>query len=216
MSQGSKNFYAFPVAEIKRLMQRLWILEHLPKNAIGAELGVFRGHFSEFIVTNLTPKKFYMVDPWTLCGEFFGWKGQSEYFAYGALPTAFARDEARGRVERFTETEVQIVEASAFDFLRQLRKDIAATKAEPLDFVYLDADHGYQFTKDILPEIASVMTPEGIIAGDDWRKQPTAKHHGVYRAVQEFTKESNYQIMVAGPAAQFALRQTPNYDQIDG
>jgi hypothetical protein len=42
---------------------RKTVLNQLPKNAVGAEIGVFRGDFSRHIVDYVKPKKLYLVDP---------------------------------------------------------------------------------------------------------------------------------------------------------
>ena len=62
----------------------------------GAELGVFRGVFSEFILKTVEPKLFYMVDGWELLfGPKFTWGG--DYTCNGTLPTHVAKLEAAAR-----------------------------------------------------------------------------------------------------------------------
>ena len=64
---------------------------------VGAELGVFRGVFSEFILKNTKIEKLYMVDAWDIFGETFGWS--DDYTCNGTLPTSIARKEAEDKKE---------------------------------------------------------------------------------------------------------------------
>jgi hypothetical protein len=73
----------FPSGEIERLKGRAEILKCARKRSRVAEIGVYRGHFSEVIIRHLRPKIFYMVDMWTLQGEFYGWDADREYTAWG-------------------------------------------------------------------------------------------------------------------------------------
>jgi hypothetical protein len=210
MEQRSTAFYPFPLKEIRRLVKREWIFKYLPSGAVGAEIGVFRGHFSECILETLAPRVFYMVDPWTKAGPVFPWKDKkSEYLSGGELTTRAALDDAANRAARFTQSKVVLVEEYAQAFLEQLRRKIAAGEAEPLDFAYLDASHTYADTLAELLALESCMGPEGMIAGDDWAINPQGKHYGVCRAVHDFIRQTDWQIIAVGQVAQWIVRRTP-------
>ena len=70
--EDSTRRYPLPDSELRRLELRKWILNYVPKGGVGGEIGAFRGHFSEVLLQWLEPRKAYLVDPWTLRGEFFG------------------------------------------------------------------------------------------------------------------------------------------------
>lgn len=61
----------YPKPQIERTEKRVWLAEKLPKNAVGAEIGVFRGHFAEVLGAAAFPRLLYLVDPWTISGETF-------------------------------------------------------------------------------------------------------------------------------------------------
>jgi hypothetical protein len=187
--------FPMPEAEIRRLKARRWILDWVPKGGVGAEIGVFRGHFSALICEVLAPKRLYLVDPWTLEGETYAWGGA--YTNKGKLPTALAREQTLARVQAFAKTEAVVLE--------NYFPDCAAQIPEPLDFAYLDAGHRFDSTLAELRALSGMIRPGGIIFGDDWRPKPTAVHHAVYRAVQRFLNESDWELMVAGPAGQWAI-----------
>jgi len=60
----SHGLHPFPDYELSRNWGRRWILDYVPEGTIGAEVGVFRGHFSELILRRQKPKKLYLIDPW--------------------------------------------------------------------------------------------------------------------------------------------------------
>lgn len=55
-----------------------------------------------------------------------------------------------------------------------------------LDWAYLDTTHEYDQTARELQLLKQKVKPGGIIAGDDWRPDPSHPHHGVCKAVQAF------------------------------
>ena len=194
----------FSPVEIERLRSRRWILNYAAKNAVGTEIGVFRGHFSEVLAAVLHPRKLYLVDPWRRLGPDFGWGAQSPYTAFGKLTTEYAYRDTLRRVSRFKEIDTRVFEGFAEEFFSALE--------EKLDWVYLDASHEYPATLNELKLIDAVLKPTGVIMGDDWQPGRHHKHHGVFRAVHEFVRTHPYEIVAAGPAGQWCLRKSPRSD----
>ncbi len=192
----SDRLYPFPAFELRRLPDRLWILEYVARGGVGAEVGVFRGHFSEQLLEHLEPRKAYFVDPWRLTGAHFGFKGP--YTNDDTLPTAVAYQDAQWRTQRFEHVDRRFVEAR---FPCPERFD------EPLDWLYLDASHKYQETLAELEAAAALLAPRGILFGDDWAPNPDGVHHGVFQAVNEFVRRGEWDFIAAGPAGQWALRR---------
>lgn len=188
-------------AEERRTDARKWILRFARPRSVGAELGVFRGRFSRTVLKELHPAKLYLVDGWSrLWGERFPDWGT--YTDHGRLTTAEAKALAASVKAEFPETDVEIRETLIEDFLREIDKS-------SLDFIYLDAGHSYEETLKQLFLSVAPLKRDGVILGDDWRPDPDARHHGVYRAVQDFTRMESFEIVAAGPAAQFCLRRRP-------
>ena len=190
--------FPMPEGEIRRLEDRRWVLELLPKGGVGMEVGVFRGHFSALICDIVRPRKLYLVDPWTTIGETFGW-GKA-YTNFDTLTTAAARDEAAARVALYPGTECALVES--------MYPTCADRIADPLDWAYLDASHKYQSTLNELRVLDRQVKPDGMILGDDWDPRPEAQHHGVYVAIREFLSEGRWDLVKAGPGRQWAIRRT--------
>lgn len=179
------------------LDDRAWILELIPKNSVGAEVGVFTGMFSEKILTIVQPKQLFLVDWWEAQGEYFSDWGK--YTDFGRLKTADAKDAVRFRVERYgNPDDVQIVECESINWL-QSQCDAS------LDWVYLDTDHRYAQTFAELQAVVAKLKPGGIIVGDDWYSDYGHIHAGVMLAVNDFIRASDFDILVAGRANQFMI-----------
>lgn len=190
--------YPFPEGELKRLAGRRWIFNHVPPGGVGAEIGVFRGHFSELICEVLRPRKLYLVDPWTKVGEVFPWGG--DYTLGGRLPTALAREEARLRTALFPEVETVLIEDSF--------PACATEFAEPLDWLYLDASHHFEPTLAELRAAAGLLKPDGVLFGDDWRYRPENPKHQVREACHAFLRSSDFDLVAAGPGGQWCMRRS--------
>jgi hypothetical protein len=190
--------YPFPKWSLAGTTARRWILSGIPAGGVGAEIGVFRGHFSEVILQTLRPRKFYMVDPWTKLGEFFPWA--DEYTALGKLPTALARREAQLRASKFANSQTVMIEDGFPNCIAQID--------EPLDWIYIDSSHKYEDTLLELKAAATILKPDGVIIGDDFYPDRAAYHHGVFRAVNEFVKTTLFEFVAGGPNAQWMLRRS--------
>jgi len=196
--------YPFPPKEIDRLRERRWILGFAKEWGVGAEVGVFRGHFAEVLIDALVPTKIYLIDPWTKQGEFFNWAAKSSPYTSGnRLPTAVAKREAELRAARFVGVNVKVVEGYFGEETGRIE--------EKLDWIYIDANHGFHQALEDLHAARGLMKDDGVIMGDDWQPDPRHKHHGVFRAVQKFTRTTNYRIVAAGPAGQYCLAPAPVY-----
>lgn len=185
--------------ETRRLQGRKWILRYARRRSVGAELGVFCGDFSRILLEELRPARLYLVDAWSLMwGERYPDWGS--YTDHGRLTTAEAKARTASVKAEFPQTEIEIREMAIEPFLQQIDR-------LSLDFIYLDAGHGYEETLQQLLYCATRVKHNGVILGDDWKPDPKAQHHGVYRAIQDFTRMENFEIVAAGPAAQFCLRR---------
>jgi hypothetical protein len=191
--------YPFPQSELERTRGRTWILDYAPRNAVGAEIGVFRGHFTEKLLTILTPRLLYLIDPWTLQGQDFGYV--SPYTNDGKLPTAIAREEAILRAALFTVGQTALLEARFPDCLGQI--------SERLDWAYLDASHAFDDTYRELEALDRILAPGGVILGDDWTHEVSHPHYGVCQAVNAFVRARDYQVVAAGPFMQWCIRRRP-------
>lgn len=150
---------------------RLALLEMLPKNSIGAELGVFEGKFSRSIANRVQPEVLFLVDTFSgrVCsgdenGENIHWRFGDEL--YQLLRQEYALNAG-----------VHVVRSDSVAWLRQCRPAM-------LDWVYIDTTHEYERTRDELAAAAVAVRPGGFICGHDFHPN----FPGVVQAVAEFVR----------------------------
>lgn len=171
---------------VRNLERIAWLDRCIPRNGIGAELGVHKGYFSPLLLSQLAPRKLYLIDPWFLQGKAWRWgKGNRNIV------------DALCRVMRDMEDDF-----IAGTLVLVIKDDLTALAEMPdgyLDWVYLDTNHRYEQTVKELALLKIKVRAGGVIAGDDWHPDPSHKHYGVYRAVMEFVDQEHYRILEADP-----------------
>lgn len=150
-----------------RPSNRSEMLTYFPKEAVIAELGVFRGGFSLEIKKICQPKRLYLVDTWNNTLDWYVGQELKRITGNEAYNTCLARMEGPNvRLRRQTTTE----------FLLSLPDNY-------LDAVYIDANHSYQSVRDELFLSYSRVKPGGWITGHDY----CDIFPGVISAVDEFS-----------------------------
>ena len=148
-------------------------LDYMPNNAIVVEVGVETGGFSAFILRKTNPQKLYLVDCWC-------YQDPSVY------------DDPDNLVDGHQERIYQDVKAkfsgdSRVEILREFSADAVNYFAdESLDWVYIDANHGYEAVKEDLRLWWPKVKKGGMFSGHDYAVRPS---FGVVQAVNEFLLE---------------------------
>jgi hypothetical protein len=180
--------------------RRRQLLDALPRDAVCAEVGVWKGDFSARILEVVRPRKLHLVDPWAAAAG----EGYERAWYGGGLKDGQAEmDRLHAAVlDRFAaEREAGVVEVH-----RATSAEAAGQIADgALDFVYIDGDHTYEFVKADLHAWAPKVKPGGLIAGDDYGT-PGWWEDGVTRAVDEFVAEGHADV-VSLDGNQFVLRR---------
>ena len=174
---------------------RTKFLEILPKNSKGVELGVCKGDFSRKILDIVKPEKLYLVDPWWLLGKktwSFSIINRSVISGYINVVKRFENELIDGQVE--------IKVGYSKDVLKEFPDKY-------LDWAYIDSSHFYKETKEELELLKLKVKDNGFIAGHDWEPDPSKKHHGVYKAVNEFLRDNPYEIVHLDEATQWCIRK---------
>ncbi len=179
--------------------RRVRLLTRLPRGGVGAEVGVWKGDFSERILEVVRPVRLHLIDPWQAV-----WGERYESARYGGgLAEGQAEMDAiyAGVLERFErERRAGLVEVHRLPSV-----DAAAGFQDgELDFVYVDGNHRYEFVKADLETYAPKVRPGGFLAGDDYGVAGWWED-GVTRAVDEFVR-SGAATLVSLEDAQFLLR----------
>lgn len=146
----------------------LWLM-NLYNCEVGAEIGVFEGEHAEHILKYVPKlKKLYLVDAW------------KEY------PDCVYADPANCRQEEFDKKLARVTEKFCNDgrviIIHNESVRAVLEVKEELDFVYIDANHRYEFVaSDILAWYQKVKKG-GLVCGHDYNKPEVA------RAVEEFCR----------------------------
>ncbi|MGD9740804.1 MAG: class I SAM-dependent methyltransferase [Bauldia sp.] len=166
------------------------IRPYLGHDAVGAELGVYKGGFGEFLLPHC--RKLYLVDPWFRLGGYWqsGLKQDARVDTVIEILTVYREEISAGQVE--------VVIDWAKNFLRGIRD-------RWFDFLYVDSSHSYEQTLDELAAALPKMKSGGIITGDDYDPDPASNQHGVYRAVNEFAAAHRLELVFA-KSRQWGLR----------
>lgn len=145
-----------------------------PKNSVGAEVGIFRGHFANALLPIVKPKMYHMIDPWK---HRKGWK---RYDYKGRLLTNQENVDwmYEDICKEFNKPNVKIHRAYSYDIIDEFDD-------EYFNFVYIDGDHNYHMVLQDLRLFYPKLKVGGIMAGDDWN----IKGGRVKRAVKDFTRE---------------------------
>jgi len=155
---------------------RALVAKLLPKGGVGAEIGVWKGDFSEKILQVAEPKLLHLIDPWILVDDadhapawYSSEHGLDIEQIYASVQSRFTEEVVRG--------QIQIHRKSSADALNAMPDD-------SLDFVYIDGDHAYDGVRADLEMSVAKTRPGGLICVDDhmlgkWWED------GVVRAVNE-------------------------------
>jgi predicted O-methyltransferase YrrM len=138
----------------------------------GAEIGVWTGKFSEKICRAVPGVQLVCVDPWIPQKDYLERKNDPE-----RLKSAYI--EARDRLKPYG------CQLLTVDSLKGAR----LVADQSLDFVYIDANHRYDFVLDDLAAWSTKVREGGIIAGHDFRTSPDRPDIEVEQAVRHFTSE---------------------------
>lgn len=120
---------------------------------IGAEIGVADGRFSECICQAYpegAPPKLYCIDPWDSYDE--NSRGGGKDQQYGNLEKAHNRLDKYGAI-----------------FLRKMSMDaVKEFDDNSLDFVYIDANHDFDYVMEDIIHWSRKVRPGGMISGHDY------------------------------------------------
>lgn len=124
----------------------------------GAEVGVWKGAYSEEFCRALPGVEWFAIDPWAPYADYREAKNDAELIAS-------AYEEARVRLSRY---DCRLIKESSLD--ASVLIDDGS-----LDVVYIDGNHEAPFVRQDLEMWAPKLRPGGILAGHDYRVPPPSK-----------------------------------------
>ena len=90
------------------------------------------------------------------------------------------------RIERFQGAKV--VALPAIEWLNSIEDN-------SLDWAYVDSTHQYEPTLDELNLLADKLAPGAVVLGDDCWPNREHHHYGVFRAVRDFCRQNNFELI---------------------
>lgn len=140
---------------------------------VGAEIGVERAVFSKAICTRNPETKLYGIDPWK------AYKGYRDHVTQEKLDAFYV--EASERMKHFN---CELIREDSMTAAKRFED-------ESLDFVFIDANHAYEYVLEDIRTWAKKVKKGGIVSGHDYIRRKGQDHiYGVVRAVQQYIEEN--------------------------
>ncbi len=184
MSEIEKKVYAQKLTpkmlkKSKLLTNRHQILEHLPKNGVGIEIGVLGGDWSCHLLQITVPSELILADTFN----------SNDY----AHKNRFVKKTHEFYIKTKFEThgdKVKVMKGLSWDTL-------ATFPDHYFDWMYIDAAHDYECVKKDLKEAIRVLKPDGYIIMNDYIMYDhfTKEEYGVVQATNEFMVEHNFEML---------------------
>lgn len=152
----------------------VYIKNQLKINPNTCEIGFFKGEFSKKINNVLQPTKHYVIDTFNDQNHISGDKD--------------GKNHIRQDMTLMEEYSISL----GFKTIKG-DSDSLISVEDNFDFIYIDADHSYEWVKKDLNNSLKKINKNGIIAGHDYEKN---EFPGCYKAVNEFCLENNYEISI--------------------
>jgi len=161
--------------------------ELLPRGKTICEIGVALGDFTELMLTNLKPCKFYAIDIFVLHHVPDMWAGRVGTTLNGKdhldfYSDRFFDDKSRGILE--------ILKGDSLDGISKI-PDFS------IDIAYVDANHSYDSVTAELDLLRSKMSSDGYIIMNDYLMEDWLTHtpYGVVQATNEFMIRENWELI---------------------
>ena len=155
------------------------VLNMMPKNSVGIEIGVWKAEFSAQILKAAKPKTLHLVDPWLVSDS----SDRTSEAWYGAdRITQAAMDDIHDQVsKRFVREQAS---GQVAIHRSDAKQALAAMAPDSVDYVYVDGDHSYEGVSSDITEALRVTRVGGFICCDDYLLGSWWQD-GVVRAVHE-------------------------------
>jgi hypothetical protein len=160
------------------MVDKSFVLDYLPPNSKGVEIGVWKGEFSKVIFNKLNPSTLYLCDPWLFFSEYpdrwyggtLAQKQQDMDSIYNDVSNLFKNNSNIILIRDTSDNLVNYIDANS------------------LDWTYIDGNHSYEYVLKDLEISYQLIKPGGYITGDDYDEG-----NDISKAVKEFiNKYSDY------------------------
>lgn len=170
------------IQHCKLLTDRYAILEHLPKNAVVAEIGVLAGDFSQHILDVTKPSKLYLIDTFNI-GD---WHDSKDKRFFADNHFEFVEKRFKNEIQK---NVVSLKQGISWDKLAEFESNY-------FDWLYIDGDHRYIGVSRDLEQAVRVLKPNGYLVMNDYIYYSHAENipYGVIHAVNELCVNKNFEM----------------------
>lgn len=154
---------------------------------VGAEIGVAAGDFSLTLCKAIPDLKLYCIDSWC---------------RYEGNPRGGSADR---HIRNYETTKERLKDYNAI-LLKIKSMEAVKFVQEPLDFVFIDGNHNYEYVKEDIEEWSKKVRPGGIVALHDYYH---FKDSGVVEAVNEYTFNNRIEFYLIGEMKKRLERKLP-------
>ena len=163
----------------KMLTDRFHILEHLPKNSKGIEIGVLGGDWSQHLLNETSPSELILADTFN----------SNDYPHKNRFEKKNHEFYIKTKFESFGD-KVKVMKGLSWDTL-------AAFPNHYFDWMYIDAAHDYESVKKDLDQCLRVLKPNGYLVMNDYIMYDhfTKEEYGVVQATNEFMLANNFEML---------------------
>lgn len=177
--------YSFNLSYIRTRTELPIILNKRGLTGKGVEVGVWKGQFSDFLLSKWKGEKLFSVDPWRNFTN-------DEY-----------KDEMNITQEEFDKIHVEVADLlSKYGDRTEIVRDVSVNAAllfenNSLDFVYLDGRHHYEGVIEDIEFWFHKVKEGGILCGHDYLDTIIGDtHFGVKTAVDEFSLDKGLKVLI--------------------
>ena len=140
---------------------------------VGAEIGVYRGHYSEIMCKG--GLKLFSIDPWIVYSDYKWLRSDQDM-----MERCYKRAK-----QRLAHYDCTIIHKTSMEALKDF-------KDGSLDFVYIDGNHGFKSVTEDVYEWSKKVKIGGIISGDDYYNDEIRKFHSdVKWVLDNYTKAAH-------------------------
>ncbi len=176
------------------MSERENLVSFLPQGAVGAEIGVAQGDFSQVLLDRARPARLHLVDPWSHL-EADDRNPRAYLDAVALSPGAFSPpaynqlgdQQYQAACQRFADRPAAVI-------TRQFSYKVVREFADRyFDFIYIDGNHTYEYVLQDLLDFAPKVKDDGLIMGHDFFEDAFASEqgYGVIDAVNRFLRRTN-------------------------
>jgi len=169
----------------KVLPNRYHILEYIPQNGVGVEIGVLGGDWSKHLLSIVQPNELVLIDTYF----------SNDYPQANRFTKKTHEQYIRNEFILYGE-KVKILKGLSWERMSDFNENY-------FDWIYIDAAHDYQSVKKDLFQAKRTIKENGLIIMNDYIMFDhfTKEKYGVVQATNEFMIKNNYEMLY------FALHQ---------